>query len=327
MAGFGFMALVWEFTPQRLYNPRREGWGGTPARNRTETASAKSKAEDWVGQKKILRSMSNEILPFPRTFAYIQDWAFCLTAVSEHVSNLSSGRDDPFPSLWRLSEEELVEVALLASRTARFNTTHHSRWNSITAERNRKFQIGFRGTKEADWHLLMQNPPARERPVKRAQLEEHMSRSTAAGMKYKIFWASTRVKSCFWVYRLPNPYGIKLETAYILNLCIVIIPVFQLGTSLFLGVVLSSSCSLSLGSFQIVVTLLHIIPVGIQAVWVMCIDREDFWRSCPPHTVKKANEIHENGQDMPRSIHTSNKRTAECMSCPQGPPFPPSSFS
>lgn len=143
-------------------------------------------------------------------------------------------------------------------------------------------------------------------------------------MKYKIFSAGTTVKSYFWVLRLPNPYGIIMETVYILNFCIVFIPLFQRATSLFLGVLLSSSCSLSLSSFQNLVTPLHVVPVWIQAARVMYIDRKEFWHSCPPHTVKKANEIHENGQDMPRSIHTSNKHTTECLQCPQGLPFPPS---
>lgn len=72
--------------------------------------------------------MNNEILPFPWTFAYMQDWAFHMTAVSECTCpSLSSGRDDHLPSLWQLSEEELVEVAPRASRTARFDATHHSR--------------------------------------------------------------------------------------------------------------------------------------------------------------------------------------------------------
>lgn len=114
-------------------------------------------------------------------------------------------------------------------------------------------------------------------------------------------------------------------TAYILNLCI-ILPVSQLTTPLFLDVLLCASCSLSLSSFQNLVPHLYVVPVWIQVSWVMLIDRKYFWHSCLLLTVKKANEIRENGQDMPRSIHTSNKHSTECLQHPRGPLSPVSFF-
>lgn len=100
--------------------------------------------------------------------------------------------------------------------------------------------------------------------IKRAELEEHMSRNINLGMKYKIFWTGTTANSYFMVLRLQRPYGIKFETSYILHLCIVIIVVSQLATFSFLCELLSFSCSLSPSFFQNLITPLHIVSVRIQ---------------------------------------------------------------
>lgn len=100
--------------------------------------------------------------------------------------------------------------------------------------------------------------------IKSSELDEHMSRNINLGMKYKTFWTGATANSYLRVLRLHSPYGIKLETSYILNKCIVIIAVSELATFSLLGVLLSVNCSLSLSSFQNLVTPLHIVPVRIQ---------------------------------------------------------------
>lgn len=156
MSGFGFVALVLESTQQRLYSTHHAGWDGIRAGNRTTTASTESRGSSW--SEKSLKSMNNEILPFPCSSAHILDWA---AFFEREFPSSSSGRDDQVPSCHRVSKEELEGVALLASGTERFNATYHL---YTTAGGNARLQIGFRSTKGNNWHRLMQNPPDGKRP-------------------------------------------------------------------------------------------------------------------------------------------------------------------
>lgn len=183
MSGFGFVALVLESTSQRLYNAHQEGWGGTPAGNNHHNQL--KGAEDQVGQKKILKSMNDEILSFPWSFAYILDWAVCLTAFFAHeFPSPPSGRDDQLPSHHWVPKEELGEVALFTSWTERFNATHH--W--YHCRKKCKISDRIQGHKRR-W-LTPPNAESTRREktlIKRADLEEHMSRNINLGMKYKTF--------------------------------------------------------------------------------------------------------------------------------------------
>lgn len=146
MSGFGFVALVLESTQQRLYSTHHAGWGGTRAGNRTITASTKSRGSSW--SEKLLKSMNNEILPFPWSSAYIIDWA----AFFEH--------EFPSPSSASFSPSGVQGGAggggSACLWTERFNATYLL---YTTAGGNARLQIGFRSTKGNNWHLLMQNPP------------------------------------------------------------------------------------------------------------------------------------------------------------------------
>lgn len=171
-----------------------------------------------------------------------------------------SGRDDQLPFHHFVSKEELGEVALLASWTERVNATHH--WYHC----RKKCKISDRIQEHKRRWL---RPPNAESTrwektlIKKAELEEHMTRNINLGIKYKIFWTGTTTNFYLMVLRLQSPYGIKCETSYILNLCIVIIAVSKLATSSFFSVLLSFSSSLSLSSFHNLVTPLHIVPVRI----------------------------------------------------------------
>lgn len=173
----------------------------------------------------------------------------------------SSGRDDQLPSRCCVSKEELAEVALLASWTEGFNAAHpwyHCRKKCKISDRIQEHKRRWLTPSNAEstrWEKTL---------IKKAELEEHMSRNINLGMKYKIFWTGTTANSFLMVLSLQSPYGIKYETSYIVHLCIFIIAVSKLATFSFSGVLLSFSGSLSLRPFQNLVTPLHIFPVRIQ---------------------------------------------------------------